>query len=117
MHYSCIWLDFLALQKTTDKTEIDLLISSSSHSLHKQWQQATPTHTCIYSNLFPMNVQFLFFSPHKYLVIYLMYNKKHLGHTHLFFSLSELLAKTAFTILWQENPNMKYVYCSRIGNI
>ena len=45
MQYSCIWLAFLALQKTTDKTEIDLLISSSSHSLHKQWQQATPTLT------------------------------------------------------------------------
>lgn len=47
MHYSCIWLDFLALQKATDMSEIDLLISSPSHGLHKQWQQATPTHTCI----------------------------------------------------------------------
>lgn len=45
MHYSCIWLAFLALQKTTDDSDIDLLMPSPSHSLHKQWQQATPTHT------------------------------------------------------------------------
>lgn len=45
MHYSCIWLDFLAPQKTTDMSEVDLLISSPSHSFHKQWQQATPPHT------------------------------------------------------------------------
>lgn len=51
MHYSCIWLDFLALQNTTDMSEIDLLISSPSHSLHKLWQQATPTHTHLHLHL------------------------------------------------------------------
>lgn len=55
MHYSCIWLDFLAPQKTTDMSEIDLLISSPSHSLHKQWQQATtPKHTCV--SIYHINV-------------------------------------------------------------